>query len=143
MASRKRRRPNPAKKIDDDPYVYSGSVVDFLSGPSHASIETIVERPSADGRRVHTEVLPVAPPSPVKRMLAAAPQHLDPIPMDLDGPPSDTFTAYDMDRYDMELGGFHDRPLLRPRLLLIADHSNLRINRCLNGALFATNIWAN
>ncbi|KAJ7604794.1 hypothetical protein DFH06DRAFT_1150853 [Mycena polygramma] len=117
VTGRKKRRPNPPKQQDNNPYVFSGSVADFLGGPSHStnvSIETVVERPSADGRRVHTEVLPVAPPSPVKRMLAATSTHLDPVPMDLDPPLSNAWDGYDMDRYDMELGGFHDRPATPP-----------------------------
>ncbi|KAJ7633773.1 hypothetical protein DFH06DRAFT_1139696 [Mycena polygramma] len=114
----KRRRTGPPPTAADD-LVFTGSVADFLGGPSQATdapIETVVERPSADGRRVHTEVLAVAPPSPVKRSRAAA---MNPVPMEVDNAPNRDHVSFldSGDRYDMDLGGFYDRPATPPPLV--------------------------
>ncbi|KAK7050421.1 CxC2 domain-containing protein [Favolaschia claudopus] len=63
---------------------------DFATVPADQPIETVVERPSADGRRVRSEIIPIAPSSPVKH--ARVQQHQQ--------------QASPGELYDMELGGF-------------------------------------
>ncbi|KAJ7029081.1 hypothetical protein C8F04DRAFT_1188013 [Mycena alexandri] len=77
-------------------------------------MSSVVERTSADGRRVYKEIIPVAPPSPVKRAHAEAARD-DMLPTDVTGdPPLPTFDDLgfdlDSDRYHMDLGGIFDRP---------------------------------
>ncbi|KAJ7023345.1 hypothetical protein C8F04DRAFT_1271407 [Mycena alexandri] len=127
MAGRSRRDKSGAKSKSkrnrtddlDDEYTLSVSLNHFLDGPGsfaiNADVETVVERPSADGRRTYTEMLPVAPPSPVKRMRQQA--HGPAMGAD-DDPPLPTFDAFqlelDSDRYHMDLGGVFDRPATPP-----------------------------
>ncbi|KAK7057356.1 CxC2 domain-containing protein [Favolaschia claudopus] len=84
-------------------FVLTTSVADFLSPTPEAPIDTVVERVSADGRRVHPEVISVQPPSPVKRaristQAADTAWNEDLLPFEPEG--------LNGERYDMELGGF-------------------------------------
>ncbi|KAK7013942.1 CxC2 domain-containing protein [Favolaschia claudopus] len=87
-----------------DEYVITTTVAEFLGPTPEAPVDTIVEQVSADGRRVRPEVIPVEPPSPVKRARisaqdSAAPTwNADPLPFEPEG--------LNGERYDMELGGF-------------------------------------
>ncbi|KAK7018531.1 CxC2 domain-containing protein [Favolaschia claudopus] len=93
-------------------YVVDTSIADFLAPSLDAPINTFVERPSADGRRVETERVAVDPPSPVKRARReeATATHRE-----------EAFHGYEDglgfepeglngERYDMDLGGFFPRP---------------------------------
>ncbi|KAK6966340.1 CxC2 domain-containing protein [Favolaschia claudopus] len=86
-----------------DEYVVTSTVADFLSPTPDAPINTLVERVSADGRRVHPEVVTIEPPSPVKRarlstQIASTSVWNVPLPFEPEG--------LNGERYDMELGGF-------------------------------------
>jgi hypothetical protein len=141
-------------------------MADFLSPtpaiPAHQPIPTYVERPSADGRRVYTETLAVNPSSPIKRMYTRQ-AVVEPLaPMEIDEP-DDTSTGFDPllladDRYDMQLGGFYDRPAspplppprnpkpVKPSVGFFFQGETFhliyigRINLCMNGGTSATNI---
>ncbi|KAK7027866.1 CxC2 domain-containing protein [Favolaschia claudopus] len=52
---------------DTTEYVFNQDVSDFATVPINHPVDATVERPSADGRRVHAEVFAVPPSSPVKR----------------------------------------------------------------------------
>ncbi|KAJ7021526.1 hypothetical protein C8F04DRAFT_1273648 [Mycena alexandri] len=88
----------------------------FWWGPSaaaaNADVPTVIEWPSADGRRTYTELLPVKPPSPLKRMREEAHERELVSMMVADDPPLPTFDAFeldlDSDRYHMDLGGVFD-----------------------------------
>ncbi|KAJ7017197.1 hypothetical protein C8F04DRAFT_1200847 [Mycena alexandri] len=107
------------KRTLEDPqnkeYHSSIALDDFLAGANgaqiNAEVPTVIQHTSADNQRVYTEILPVAPPSPVKRAREEAARK--PM-MDLDDdPPLPTFDFdfdLDSDRYHMDLGGIFDRP---------------------------------
>ncbi|KAF7377196.1 CxC2 domain-containing protein [Mycena sanguinolenta] len=104
----KRAKPLRGEDRPTNEYVWSQSVADFLVPPSDTPIDTRVERPTADGRRVHAEVVPIAPPSPVKRQcqqesesqLNAADSLLwEPLGFEPEG--------INGERYNMDLGGFY------------------------------------
>ncbi|KAK6972153.1 CxC2 domain-containing protein [Favolaschia claudopus] len=49
----------------------------LLRVPANHPVETVVERPSADGRRVHSEIFPIPPSSPIKRARIQGLHHLN------------------------------------------------------------------
>lgn len=113
--------PKRKKHLEEDPndeYHFSIPLADFLAGPSggqiNAEVPTVVERTSADGRRVYTETINVAPPSPVKRAREEQAAREPLVPMDpADDPALPTIDIdfdLDSDRYHMDLGGIYDRP---------------------------------
>ncbi|KAK6992523.1 CxC2 domain-containing protein [Favolaschia claudopus] len=85
-------------------YIFNQDVSDFATVPINHPVDTAVERPSADGRRVHTEVLAVPPPSPVKR---ARTQASAPHPIG-DNPPAAAPEAAEL--YDMDLQAYFSPP---------------------------------
>ncbi|KAJ7185939.1 hypothetical protein C8R46DRAFT_1208043 [Mycena filopes] len=112
----KKRKKPPLEDLNDE-YHTSIALSDFLAGPSgaeiNAQVPTVVERTSADGRRVYTEVLRVEPPSPVKRLRQSAARPSIAVDVDMaDDPPLPDFDPFDVedDRYHMDLGGIFDRP---------------------------------
>ncbi|KAJ7202956.1 hypothetical protein B0H12DRAFT_1243934 [Mycena haematopus] len=91
-------------------YLFSRPVDDFLPPPVDAPINTRVERLTADGCRVRAEVVPVEPPSPVKRQRqenpstdAAAEGSWPWEPLDFDP------EGVNGEHLNMELGGFYPR----------------------------------
>ncbi|KAK7016258.1 CxC2 domain-containing protein [Favolaschia claudopus] len=92
-------------------YVVSTSLADFLTPTLDAPIDTFVERPSADGRRVESQRIAIDPPSPVKRARrqAAAPADEPDNAYYEDGLGFEP-EGLNGERYDMDLGGFFPRP---------------------------------
>ncbi|KAK7018429.1 CxC2 domain-containing protein [Favolaschia claudopus] len=99
-----RRRDAPV-----DEYIFNQSVSDFATVPVNHPVETVVERPSADGRRVHSEIIPIAPSSPVKRArIESLHQHNSSQHVDV----PEGLVASEL--YNMELGGFFAPPPPKP-----------------------------
>ncbi|KAJ7715056.1 hypothetical protein B0H16DRAFT_1742273 [Mycena metata] len=113
----------------DDEYKYSEPIELFFPG-AHAStaavnapVPTMVERTSADGRRTYTETLSVDPPSPIKCMRMEAIHEETADRMDVDDPPLLPLPTFDFpfdadlesERYNMDLGGIFDWPVLPVR----------------------------
>ncbi|KAK7055626.1 CxC2 domain-containing protein [Favolaschia claudopus] len=94
-----------------DEYVLNTSVADFITPAIDAPIKAMVERPTADRRRVQSEIVSIEPPSPVKRARIQAAAPADPLPF-----VNEDFTAdsepqgINGELYDMDLGGFFLRP---------------------------------
>ncbi|KAJ7711071.1 hypothetical protein B0H16DRAFT_1745484 [Mycena metata] len=123
-----RQKPKEILPSANDDYEYSEPVENFFRGV-HAStaavnapVPTIVERTSADGRRIYTETLSVDPPSPIKCM------RMQPVPedfnrIDIEDPPLLPLPTFDFafdaelesERYDMDLRAIFDRPVLPVR----------------------------
>ncbi|KAK7030523.1 CxC2 domain-containing protein [Favolaschia claudopus] len=102
------RRFKPSNRRRDAPtneYIFN-ELSDFATVPADQPIETVVERPSADGRRVRSEIIPIAPSSPVKR--ARVQQHQQQLHQGASTehvhPPGGSVVPSEL--YDMELGGF-------------------------------------
>ncbi|KAJ7026597.1 hypothetical protein C8F04DRAFT_1267965 [Mycena alexandri] len=125
-ASKSRRKAKRAPPRQTG-YVFSGSISDFLAPPLastsaiNAPVETVVERVSGDGRRVNKEVLMQEAPSPIKRQRrqyfaadGSAPDPPDPPELEPRAECGFDPTTIDIDRYDMELGGYFDRPAPPP-----------------------------
>ncbi|KAK7020035.1 hypothetical protein R3P38DRAFT_3198592 [Favolaschia claudopus] len=126
----KRRAPTNKRPLlrgaqrPNDQYVFNSSVADFITPPVDAPITTTVERPTADRRRVQSEIISIEPPSPVKRarIQAAAP----PEPPSLDDfDPEFEPQGTNGELYDMDLGLHHPpvssvfhltAPILRTRV---------------------------
>ncbi|KAK6964695.1 CxC2 domain-containing protein [Favolaschia claudopus] len=91
-------------------YLVNSSVAEFITPPINAPIQATVERPTADRRRVQTEVVSIDPPSPVKRArIQAAEPPLEP-PSLHDFDPDFEPQGINGELYDMDLGGFFLRP---------------------------------
>ncbi|KAF7358779.1 CxC2 domain-containing protein [Mycena sanguinolenta] len=109
------RRPGTKKAVvlrgearQTQEYVFSQSVADFLEPPVDAPVNTRVERPTADGRRVHAEVVPIDPPSPVKKQRREeSNSHADPQNPVIWEPLGFEPEGFNGERYNMELGGFY------------------------------------
>ncbi|KAJ6467014.1 hypothetical protein C8R45DRAFT_1106429 [Mycena sanguinolenta] len=107
-----RRHSSPRKPLRGEAqnaheYVFTQTVAEFLGPQIDVPIATWVERPTADGRRVLAEVVPIEPPSPVKRQ-----RHEEGADMIVDN--SSAWEPLDFEpeglngeRYNMELGGFY------------------------------------
>ncbi|KAF7330698.1 hypothetical protein MSAN_02447900 [Mycena sanguinolenta] len=109
-------------------YIFSQSVADFLEPPVDAPVNTRVERPTADGRRVHAEVVPIDPPSPVKKQRREkSNSHADPQNPVIWEPLGFELEGFNGGRYNMELGGFYPLAESAPsRRRRAADPSNPR-----------------
>ncbi|KAJ7015977.1 hypothetical protein C8F04DRAFT_1283408 [Mycena alexandri] len=119
---RRLRKRGVKDTAEDAEYHFSQPLEDFLASTSApATIPTLVERTSADGRRTYTETLRVEPPSPYKRMRLHTVLE-EPVSMDgSEDPPLPelpTFSVFDAEleseRYNMDLGGVYDRPATPP-----------------------------
>ncbi|KAJ7232597.1 hypothetical protein B0H12DRAFT_1076819 [Mycena haematopus] len=93
--------------LDSREYLFSRPVADFVQPAIEAPIHTRLERSTADGRRVQTEVVSVEPPSPVKRQRQQYASTDAPAEVwdGLDFEPE----GINGERYNMELGGFYPR----------------------------------
>ncbi|KAF7300096.1 CxC2 domain-containing protein [Mycena kentingensis (nom. inval.)] len=72
MSDRKRKRLESTRPVASSSQHHSFDLAQFLPPAPDAPIVTRVNRVSGDNRRVYTEAVPVAPPSPVKRLRADA-----------------------------------------------------------------------
>ncbi|KAJ6478255.1 hypothetical protein C8R45DRAFT_1101644 [Mycena sanguinolenta] len=104
----KRVKPLRGQDRPTHEYVFTQSVAEFLLPQTDAPICTRVEQATLDGRRVQTEVVPVEPPSPVKRQRLADfgsnaedAASWEPLYFEPEG--------LNRERYNMELGGFYPR----------------------------------
>ncbi|KAK7064875.1 CxC2 domain-containing protein [Favolaschia claudopus] len=86
-------------------YVFSQSVDEFLTPASDTPIQTIVQRPTTDGRRVRSEVVALDPPSPIKRARLQA-NIIEDHPVLTDDPLDFEPEGINGELYNMELGGF-------------------------------------
>ncbi|KAF7325218.1 CxC2 domain-containing protein [Mycena kentingensis (nom. inval.)] len=103
MTDRKRKRPNNAQPAAaSSQQHHSFDLVQFLPPAPDAPIVSRVNRVSSDNRRVYTEAVPVAPPSPVKCLRADAQRPSD-APPHL--PLLDESERYGMETFDDEDDG--------------------------------------
>ncbi|KAF7321778.1 CxC2 domain-containing protein [Mycena kentingensis (nom. inval.)] len=72
MSDRNRKRLESTRPVASSSQHHSFDLAQFLPPAPDAPIVTRVNRVSGDNRRVYTEAVPVAPPSPVKRLRADA-----------------------------------------------------------------------
>ncbi|KAK7030582.1 CxC2 domain-containing protein [Favolaschia claudopus] len=87
-------------------YVVNQSVDDFLTPTTDAPIRTVVQRPTADGRRVLSEVVSLDPPSPVKRARHQASVITEDLGSLAEDPLDFEPEGINGELYNMELGGF-------------------------------------
>ncbi|KAF7308965.1 CxC2 domain-containing protein [Mycena kentingensis (nom. inval.)] len=99
MSDRKRKRPENAQPVASTSQHHSFDLATFLPPAADAPIITRVNRVSNDNRRVYTDTVSVAPPSPVKRLRAEAHRPADAPPY---LPLVDESEQYGMDSFDEE-----------------------------------------
>ncbi|KAK7039759.1 CxC2 domain-containing protein [Favolaschia claudopus] len=110
-----KRRSTKAKPVlrgsDRQPnqYVLSQSVDEFLTPTSDIPIQTVVQRPTTDGRRVRSEVISLDPPSPVKRARQQE-NVIEDHPTLTEDPLDFEPEGVNGELYNMELGGFFAIP---------------------------------
>ncbi|KAJ7923563.1 hypothetical protein B0H13DRAFT_1864713 [Mycena leptocephala] len=85
------------------------SASDFLPAADRA-IETFVDRPSDDSRRMYRDVIPIAPPSPIKKARVEAAKGGSTV----DDQAQARFQQHNYDRYEMFTGDPADDPPLPP-----------------------------
>ncbi|KAK6972220.1 CxC2 domain-containing protein [Favolaschia claudopus] len=104
------RRFKPSDRRRDVPsseYIFNQPISEFVAVPANHPVETVVERPSADGRRVHSEIFPIPPSSPIKRARIQGLHHLNSSEHAATQPEGSVVPS---ELYNMELGGFFAPP---------------------------------
>lgn len=95
---------------------HSFDVASLVGPDASARMQTFVDRPSADGRRLHREVIELEPPSPVKRarleaMNSSSGSRSRPAPRSLDAQVPDVLERYQMVADDLVVDGDDNPPL--------------------------------